>query len=146
MKKREKMKKNVVITVRGLQAEINAEEPVEVISAGTYLRKESTHYLTYDEADENGKLTKNRIKITPECIEMVKQGGITTQMLFRLGEKQYACYSTPFGDITLGMTTKKIQVVEEEHAFFVNLLYELEVNGKHLSECKLDIEVKECGQ
>ena len=138
------MKKNVVITVRGLQAEINAEEPVEVISAGTYLRKENTHYLSYDEADENGRLTKNRIKITPECIEMVKQGGVTTQMLFRLGEKQYSCYSTPFGDLTLGMTTKKIQVEEEERALSAKLLYALEINGAHMSECKLDIEVKEC--
>ena len=138
------MKKNVVITVRGLQAEINAEEPVEVISAGTYLRKENTHYLSYDEADENGKLTKNRIKITPECIEMVKQGGVSTQMLFRLGEKQYSCYSTPFGDLTLGMTTKNIQVEEEEHTLSAKLLYGLEINGAHMSECKLDIEVKEC--
>ena len=138
------MKKNVVITVRGLQAEINAEEPVEVISAGTYLRKENTHYLSYDEADENGRLTKNRIKITPECIEMVKQGGVTTQMLFRLGEKQYSCYSTPFGDLTLGMTTKKIQVEEEERELSAKLLYALEINGAHMSECKLDIEVKEC--
>ena len=140
------MKKNVVITVRGLQAEINAEEPVEVISAGTYLRKENTHYLSYDEADENGKLTKNRIKITPEAIEMVKQGGVSTQMMFHLGEKQYACYSTPFGDLTLGMTTKKIQVEEEEHKLFAKLLYGLEINGQHMSECKLDIEVKECRQ
>lgn len=140
------MKKNVVITVRGLQAEINAEEPVEVISAGTYLRKENTHYLSYDEADENGKLTKNRIKITPDSIEMVKQGGVTTQMLFHLGEKHYSCYSTPFGDLTLGMTTKKIQVEEEEHAISAKLLYGLEINGQHMSECKLDIEVKECRQ
>ena len=140
------MKKKVVITVRGLQADINAEEPVEVISAGTYLRKENTHYLSYDEADENGRLTKNRIKITPECIEMVKQGGVATQMLFRLGEKQYSCYSTPFGDLTLGMTTKNIQVEEEEHKLFAKLLYGLEINGAHMSECKLDIEVKECGQ
>lgn len=140
------MKKNVVITVRGLQADINADEPVEVISAGTYLRKENTHYLSYDELDESGKITKNRIKITPEAIEMVKQGGISTQMLFRLGEKQYSCYSTPFGDLTLGMTTKDIQVEEEKHQLFAKLLYGLEINGQHMSECKLDIEVKECGQ
>ena len=37
------MKKNVVITVRGLQPEVDADEPIEVISAGTYMRKENTH-------------------------------------------------------------------------------------------------------
>lgn len=138
------MKKNVVITVRGLQREVSDGESVEVISAGTYLRKADTHYLSYEEADENGKITKNRIKITPDSIEMTKQGGITTQMFFTMGQKQYACYSTPFGELTLGMTTKHIKLTEEEQQISAELCYDLEVNGAHMSECELDIEVKEC--
>lgn len=138
------MKKNVVITVRGLQRQVDEDEPVEVISAGTYLRKDDTHYLSYEEADEDGKITKNRIKITPDSIEMTKQGGITTQMIFMMGQKQYACYETPFGELTLGMTTKHIKVTEENWQLFAALRYDLEVNGSHVSECELDIEVKEC--
>ena len=80
------MKKNVVITVRGLQRQVAEDEPVEVISAGTYLRKDDTHYFSYEEADEDGKLTKNRIKVTPSSVEMIKQGGITTQMIFVTGQ------------------------------------------------------------
>lgn len=138
------MKKNVVITVRGLQRAVSEDEPVEVISAGTYLRKADTHYLSYEEADDEGKITKNRIKITPDSIEMTKQGNITTQMIFNMGEKQYACYATPFGELTLGMTTKHISVTEEEKELSAALRYDLEVNGAHMSECELDIEVKEC--
>ena len=138
------MKKNVVITVRGLQRQAEDDEPVEVISAGTYLGKGSTHYLSYEEADEDGKITKNRIKITPESIEMTKQGGITTQMIFTKGQKQYACYVTPFGELTLGMTTKQIKITEESTRLSVALRYDLEVNGTHMSECELDMEVKEC--
>lgn len=138
------MKKNVVIIVRGLQRQVDDDEPVEVISAGTYLKKDTTHYLSYEEADEDGKITKNRIKITPDSIEMTKQGGITTQMIFTKGQKQYACYVTPFGELTLGMTTKYIKVTEENQQLFAALRYDLEVNGTHMSECELDIEVKEC--
>ncbi len=138
------MKKNVVITVRGLQRAVNDDEPVEVISAGTYLRKSDVHYLSYEEADEDGKITKNRIKITPESIEMTKQGGITTQMIFVMGQKQYACYATPFGELTLGMTTKHIKVTEEGQQISAALRYDLEINGAHMSECELDIDVKEC--
>ena len=138
------MKKNVVITVRGLQRQVDEDEPVEVISAGTYLRKEDTHYLSYEEADEDGKITKNRIKVTPSSVEMTKQGGIATQMIFIIGQKHYACYETPFGELTLGMTTKSIKVTEEDKQISVFLRYDLEVNGSHISECELDIEVKEC--
>lgn len=138
------MKKNVVITVQGLQRQVDDGEPVEVISAGTYLRKDNTHYLSYEEADEDGKITKNRIKITSECIEMTKQGGIATQMLFVIGQKQYTCYATPFGDLTLGVTTKSIKVTEEEQQISAQLCYDLEVNGAHMSECELDISVREC--
>lgn len=138
------MRKNVVITVRGLQRQVAEDEPIEVISAGTYLRKESTHYLSYEEADEDGKITKNRIKITADSIEMTKQGGIATQMIFVKGQKNYSCYETPFGELTLGMTTKDIKVTEEDNQILAALRYDLEVNGTHMSECELDIEVKEC--
>ena len=139
------MKKEVVITVRGLQPEVDAEEPIEVISAGTYMRKDRVHYLSYDEADETGNITKNRIKITDNSIEMVKKGAVATQMLFLLGEKQYACYATPFGDLTLGISTKTISVAEEEAALTAKLCYGLEINGEHVSDCELDVEVRECG-
>ncbi len=137
------MKKDVVITVRGLQPQVDAEEAVEVMSAGTYMRKDSTHYLSYEEADENGNITKNRIKITPSSIEMTKQGGIATQMLFLLGEKQFACYETPFGELNLGMHTKHIAVREEEKKLFAELRYGLDINGEYVSDCELDITVKE---
>lgn len=139
------MKKNVVITVRGLQPTVDAEEAIEVISAGTYMRKEDTHYLSYEEADEDGHITKNRIKITPEKIEMTKQGGVASKMLFWIGEKQYSCYATPFGELTLGMTTKQITVEEEAAKLLVKLQYGLEINGQFVSECELDIAVRECG-
>ena len=139
------MKKNVVITVRGLQPEVDANEPIEVISAGTYMRKENTHYLSYEEADEDGNITNNRIKITDTSVEMVKKGAVTTQMIFLLGEKQYACYATPFGDLTLGITTKKISVKEDGESLITNLRYGLEINGEHVSDCQLDVEVYVCG-
>ena len=123
---------------------MDEDEPIEVISAGTYLRKADTHYLSYEEADEDGKITKNRIKITPESIEMTKQGNITTQMIFMEVQKQYTCYETPFGELTLGMTTKRIKITEEEQQIAAELRYDLEVNGAYMSECELDINVKEC--
>ena len=138
------MKKNVVITVRGLQPEVDADEPIEVISAGTYMRKENTHYLSYEEADENGNLTNNRIKITDTSIEMVKKGAVATQMMFLLGKKQYACYATPFGDLTLGITTKKLSVTDAGEVLLAKLLYGLEINGEHVSDCELDVEVRAC--
>ena len=136
------MKKNVVITVRGLQPEINADEPIEVVSAGTYMRNKESHYLSYEEADDNGRITKNRIKIMPELIEMVKQGTVATQMRFALGEKQFACYETPFGEFTLGMLTKEITLKEEE-GLDARLCYSLEINGEHVSDCELNIEVRD---
>lgn len=138
------MTKNVIITVRGLQSEINSEEPIEVISTGTYHRRADTHYLMYEEADEDGKLTKNRIKITEHGVEMVKQGGVSTQMFFTEGEKQYSYYHTPYGEMMLGMTTNHLSVEETEERLSAKLIYGLEINGEHVSECELDIEVKSC--
>lgn len=137
------MKKDVLIRVKGLQPDIDDTEAIEVISAGTHLQKGDTHYLSYEEADENGKITKNRIKISGKALEMVKKGTVTAQMYFAKGQRQYTCYSTPFGEMTLGVTTKEFHFEERGNALFVRLRYGLEINHAYVSDCELEIEAKE---
>lgn len=137
--------KDVIITVRGMQPEVDAEEPIEVISTGTYHCKAGTHYLRYEEADDEGRITKNRITITENSVELTKQGAVTTQMFFTKGEQNFSCFQTPFGELLLGMTTKSLTLTQSEQLFQVRLVYGLEINGVHVSECELAIEVIEVG-
>ena len=60
------MTKEVFVRLNGMQFSSDADrpEPVEVISRGTYAKKNGKHYIVYEEAvDESNQMVKNTVKI-----------------------------------------------------------------------------------
>ncbi len=60
------MTKDVLVSINGLQIARQSEEaePVEVITAGDYYKKNNKHYVIYDEVTEGfAGTTKNIIKL-----------------------------------------------------------------------------------
>ena len=72
------MTKNVLLSISGLQfvsKDDEDAEPIEVITAGDYYKKNGKHYVMYDEVMEGfeGSI-RNMVKITPEMMQIRKQG------------------------------------------------------------------------
>ena len=88
------MTKDIMVSVSGIQFEIEPAEPVELITTGDYYNKNGKHYILYEETDMEAGLTKNRIKIAPEKIEVVKNGATNAQMIFEEGKTNLTYYDT----------------------------------------------------
>lgn len=137
------MNKEVMVCVQGIQFEIEPGEPVELITAGNYYNQNGKHYIFYDEADREDGLTKNRIKIAPDKIEVVKSGAANAQMIFEEGKTNLTYYDTAIGNLFLGVTTDSIRVKEEQERISARIRYSLEINYHHISNCEIVIDVKE---
>ena len=84
------MDKNVLIHVRGLQMmEVGEEqEPIELVVPGQYYFRNGSHYLRYEEIlDEGSEPTINYIKMSPQGMEVRKQGLVNVHM-YLSGEKR----------------------------------------------------------
>ena len=71
------MTKDVLLSIRGLQFVAREEEdiePVEMITAGDYYKKNGKHYIMYDEVMEgfDGN-TRNIIKLTEDSLDITKK-------------------------------------------------------------------------
>ena len=66
------MTKEVLVTIRGMQFAKQEEgdlEPIEVITAGDYYKKNNKHYVIYDEIIEGfDGTTRNIIKLQEDCV------------------------------------------------------------------------------
>ena len=62
------MTKDVIVTISGLQfAQETETEPVEIVTAGSYYKKNGKHYIIYDEVNEGfSETTRNIIKLNDE--------------------------------------------------------------------------------
>ena len=136
------MKKDVVITIQGFHPDSTGGENIEMSVAGTLMHRAGTKYLSYEEADEEGRITNCRIKIADRTVTLSKTGNVSTQMEFTKGIECGNIYSTPYGDLRLGVCTKEI-VIEERNDldFGITLKYELRMDGSMISDCELKIGV-----
>lgn len=139
------MVKEVLVSISGLQYEIAEDIPVELVSAGEYYYRNGKHYVLYDEIEESQEgshsLTRNTIKIMGSQIEIVKKGMNHVHMVFEEGKHNMAYYSTPFGNLLIGIHTTKIRITQEQDIMRILIEYGLDVNYTHVSDCVIEIKI-----
>lgn len=137
------MTKDVLLRIRGLQLINEGEdEPIEVIAPGMYFEKNGKHYIKYDEVMEGIDGTvQNLIKVDENCMEVTKRGVASVHMIFEENKKNLTYYSTPFGNLRIGISATDISVNAAEDSLDVKVDYALEVNYEHLANCTISMNV-----
>ena len=85
---------------------------------------------------------KNVIKLKGNTLDLTKKGLVNVHMIFEENKKNMTSYSTPFGDILVGIDTHRIGVSEKEGKINVEVDYSLEMNYEHLAECKITVDIR----
>ena len=137
------MTKDVLITISGIQMMDEEDSDVEMIVRGDYYQKNGKHYILYDEVMEGfeGKV-KNVIKISPVGMDIIKKG--IANMQFEKNKKNLSCYTTPLGDMVVGIQANKIKIKEQPDSLKVDIDYSLDINYEHLSDCSIRLDVQSC--
>lgn len=131
------MEKDVLISIRGLQylmdEESGEQEPVEVMTTGSYYKKNGHHFLIYDEATEGfDMMTHNMIKFTENALEVRKRGLIDVHMIFEEDKKNISFYHTPYGMINMGVAATKVRMKETPDQILLKAEYALDINDSYV--------------
>lgn len=138
------MTKEVLVSIKGMQFDGESGDTIETMNAAQYFLKNDGHYVIYDEVVEGeSRTTKNILKFKGKTFELTKRGLVNVHMLFEEGQKSMANYSTPFGDILMGMDTSKVEIKEADDGQKLQIIveYALDVNYEFLADCKIEIEI-----
>ena len=138
------MTQKVLLTLLGLQSGQGGEDAnqIETVSEGEYYKKNGKHYVIFEETVEGlDRKTKSKLKFDESTVEVFRSGPMSAHMIFRENEKNLTGYNTPFGQILMGIDTKKIQINEQEHRIIVDVDYSLDVNDEFMSDCHMEIDI-----
>ncbi len=139
------MTKDVLITIRGVHTLDHEDNDVEMIVRGDYYQKNGKHYILYEEILEGAEeRVKNVIKISPSSMDIIKKGVTNSRMLFEKNKKNLSCYSTPVGNLVIGIQANHFYVEEQENSIKVNVDYSLDINYEHMSDCRICVDVQSC--
>ena len=137
------MTKDVLITIRGVHTLDHEDNDVEMIIRGDYYQKNGKHYILYEEILEGAEeRVKNVIKISPSSMDIIKKGVTNSRMLFEKNKKNLSCYSTPVGNLVIGIQANHFYVEEQENSIKVNVDYSLDINYEHMSDVRSCLEVQ----
>ena len=132
------MTKDVLITIRGVHTLDHEDNDVEMIVRGDYYQKNGKHYILYEEILEGAE---ERVK---NVIKILKKGVTNSRMLFEKNKKNLSCYSTPVGNLVIGIQANHFYVEEQENSIKVNVDYSLDINYEHMSDCRICVDVQSC--
>ncbi len=136
------MTRDVLISISGSQSSESDQDEIEMVKTVNYFFNEGKNYILYEEIADKGDVIKNTIKVTKDSMEMIKRGSASLHMVFQKGKKNVSCYITPFGELMVGVCTSEIQIEEGEDLLKIQVVYSLEINGEHISNCNITVEVK----
>lgn len=138
------MKREVQLSITGLQTGAEQSDVQQVTSGAEYFQRDGIQYLLYEESQEGTEeLQKCRIRLSPGKMELTRRGQMSVRMIFEKNKKHMAEYQTPFGALELGIETREMELLEEEGYMKIQVDYALEMNGTHLSDCRIEIQVTE---
>ena len=139
------MNKDVLIHVRGLQMmeTDDAQEPIEIVVPGQYYFRNGSHYLRYEELlDDTAETTVNYIKMSPNGVEVRKQGQVNVHMVFEEGKKNKTFYNTPYGTLQMGISATGLELKESEDGIQMKVDYALDMNEEHVADCYLTVQAQ----
>lgn len=139
------MNKDVLIHVRGLQMmeTDDSQEPIEIVVPGQYYFRNGSHYLRYEEMlDDTAETTVNYIKMSPNGVEVRKQGQVNVHMVFEEGKKNKTFYNTPYGTLQMGISATGLELKESEDGIQMKVDYALDMNEEHVADCYLTVQAQ----
>ena len=117
---------------------------VELVLSGLHDTEGTSDYLLYEEDMEGFDGTcKSRIKFRDNLLELTRQGAVEMHMIFEENKRHVVPYNTPYGQLLLGIETRRVQVEEQKDRICVTVEYILDQEGEPFSESCLKLYIRE---
>ena len=138
------MSKQYMIKTTGVRIENGDKEKFEVVARGNYTYEKAKQVITY--VEHGGELDGCRTEITisgNNCVETLREGRYTMQLIAEKSKRHNCCYDTPYGSMVLGVFCKDVSSRLDENGGELEFSYTLDINSALLSENIVKISIKE---
>ena len=129
-------RKKVWLSITGIVSDQHRnEDKMEFSTEGDMYKEKNISCLTYKESEVSG--------MEGGKISVIRLGSVNSLMEFEEGKRNVTLYSTPYGDIAMGIFTKGVNIAYNDRKDPVNVKvdYAIEVEGMTNTENTLDIRI-----
>ncbi len=136
--------KDVIITIKSTRHFGGDDECTELITEGGYRLTDYGCELTYTETEATGyEGSVTSVSVAAgKSLEIIRSGKFSSELIIETQRKNYSCYGTPYGDLTVGATAKKIEAKLNENGGRVIAEYSMDINSQDMGDYSMEILIK----
>ena len=140
------MKKDVLISIKGIQSADGESDTVELTTLGSFYRHNNSYYICYEESEITGMNGyKTLLKVDDQKrVTMTRSGISKQQLIIEKGTRHQCSYDLGFDFLTIGILGNDIVSNLTDNGGTLNFKYSLDVNTALSSENEVCINIEEC--
>ncbi len=139
------MIKDVIIDIKGVQGIDGDTDTIEFTTDGRFGIKDNEYFISYDEGQmlEDKLEVKTSIFIKPDSVVLQRTGSIKSRMVIEKGARNTCFYSTPHGNLVLGIYGEVLEYDLSESGGRLEMSYNIDSDLKLVSQNKVNISIRE---
>ena len=139
------MEKDVIISIRGTQ-DYSGTDPdtMELVTEGKLAVQDGALCLSYEESELTGmEGTTTVFQVEPEKVTLLRLGSVQSEMVFEDGRRHMSLYSTPYGNMEIGVRARRLNSTLELTGGRLEIDYDIEINHMLAGQSLFRIDVRE---
>lgn len=137
-------RKKVWVSISGSIKNEEDKDNLEFLTEGDLYKESDGACVTYEESEVSGmEGTVTTLRVDKQKVSVIRLGTTNSIMEFESGKRNLTWYSTPFGDVTMGILTKDVMVnyndLKEPTKVMID--YNIEIEGITNSQNVLNIKI-----
>jgi len=137
--------KKVTINITGVQYIDDLSDTTQFFCEGLLKKSVDDFVIKYTEGELAGnKPTQTELILKKDGTAILnRNGGMTSKLIIKKGERNNCQYFTPQGELMIGIFGEQVDVDLTENGGCVNLAYTIDSNMKQISKNEVKITIKE---
>ena len=137
-------RKKVWVSISGSVKNEEDKDNLEFLTEGDLYKESDGACVTYEESEVSGmEGTVTTLRVDKQKVSVIRLGTTNSIMEFESGKRNLTWYSTPYGDVTMGILTKDVLVnyndLKEPTKVMID--YNIEIEGITNSQNVLNIKI-----
>ena len=137
--------KDALIDVKGVQGMDGESGTIELTTDGEFGFKDGEYVISYDENQmmSDGSKVKTIVTVSGDSVTLERSGAVNSRMTIQNGVRNVCYYSTPHGDLVLGIYGDEMECDLSEKGGRIKMAYNIDSDLKPISRNVVDITVRE---
>ena len=131
-----------IIQIKSTQGLGSEKESIELQTLGSFGIKDKAVTLTYDETELFGAKVETVLTVSEDTAVMERKGQYKSRLVIKRGERNNCFYSTPHGELMIGIFGEEIKSKLTERGGEIFLGYTLDSNLQPISKNTVEITVR----